>query len=152
MLFNSIDFIIFFPIVVILYFSIPHKYRWMLLLAASYYFYMCWKAEYIILITIATLINYSAGIMIGSTTDESKKRIYLLLGAVGSLSILFGFKYFNFFNESLRVVFNNLNIFYNVPAFHVLLPVGISFYTFQALSYTIDENLSPEEAAAIIIT
>ena len=152
MLFNSIDFIIFFPIVVILYFSIPYKYRWILLLAASYYFYMCWKAEYIILIAIATLINYFAGLMMGNTSEESKRRKYLLLGLFGSLSILFGFKYFNFFNESLRTVFNNFNIFYNVSAFHVLLPVGISFYTFQALSYTIDVyrgDIKPEKHLGI---
>ena len=99
---------------------------------------MCWKAEYIVLIAIATLINYFAGLMMGRTSEESERRKYLFLGLVGSLSILFGFKYFNFFNQSLRTVFNSLNIFYDVPAFHVLLPVGISFYTFQALSYTID--------------
>lgn len=138
MLFNSIDFIIFFPIVVALYFSMPYKYRWMLLLAASYYFYMSWKPEYIILIIISTLIDFFSGYMMGKTDIKSKRKKYLVLSLFSNLGLLFGFKYFNFFNDSIRNVFNSFNIFYDSPVFHLLLPVGISFYTFQTLSYTID--------------
>jgi alginate O-acetyltransferase complex protein AlgI len=147
MLFNSIEFLIFFPIVVTLYFAIPQKWRWGFLLAASYYFYMSWKAEYLILILVSTAIDYIAGIKMSGLSEKSKRKKYLVLSLLSNLGILFGFKYFNFFNESVRAVFDSFNIFYNVPAFDVLLPVGISFYTFQTLSYTIDVyrgNKEPE--------
>ncbi len=138
MLFNSFQFLIFFPIVVIIYFGIPHKYRWILLLAASYYFYMCWKAEYLLLIIASTLIDYFAGLQMGKTAVKEKRRIYLILSLFANLGLLFTFKYFNFVNDSLRFAFQYFNIMYHVPSLKVLLPVGISFYTFQTLSYTID--------------
>jgi len=138
MLFNSLQFLIFFPIVVIFYFTIPHKYRWVLLLLASYYFYMCWKAEYLILILVSTLIDYIAGLKMGKTTVKAERKVYLILSLLINLGLLFTFKYFNFFSESFRQVFQHFNIMYNVPSLKVLLPVGISFYTFQTLSYTID--------------
>ncbi len=138
MLFNSIQFLIYFPLVVILYYAIPHKWRWLLLVTASYYFYMCWKAEYIFLILLSTFIDYFAAIRMAKMPDKKGRKKYLLLSIFVNLGLLFSFKYFNFINESLRDVFNNFNIFYDVPTFKVLLPVGISFYTFQTLSYTID--------------
>ena len=138
MLFNSIQFLIFFPLVVTIYFVIPNRYRWILLLGASYYFYMSWKPEYLVLILVSTLVDYYAGLQMGKTDDKSKLRKFLILSLCSNLGILFAFKYFNFFNDSLRAIFNQFNVFYNVPAFDVLLPVGISFYTFQTLSYTID--------------
>lgn len=138
MLFNSLHFILFFIIITFVYFSIPHKYRWVLLLAASYYFYMCWKIEYILLIIISTLIDYVAGLVIGTAKSSRTKKIFLCMSLLTNLGLLFAFKYFNFFNDSARMLFNKFNIFYNVPYFRVLLPVGISFYTFQTLSYTID--------------
>jgi D-alanyl-lipoteichoic acid acyltransferase DltB (MBOAT superfamily) len=141
MLFNSIEFLFFFPIVVTLYFALPHRYRWPLLLIASYYFYMCWKAEYIILLIVSTLIDYYAGLQMGRTTNQSKRKKFLILSLFSNLAILFSFKYFNFFNDSVRSLFNQWNIFYNVPVFEVLLPIGISFYTFQTMSYSIDVYL-----------
>ncbi len=138
MLYNSFQFLIFFPLVVCFYFAIPHKYRWILLLVASYYFYMCWKAEYLLLIVCSTLIDYFAGLRMGRVAEKEKRRIYLILSLVANLGLLFTFKYFNFVNESLRQVFQHFNVLYNVPSLKVLLPVGISFYTFQTLSYTID--------------
>ena len=138
MLFNSVQFIVFFPLVVFLYFLLPHRFRWMLLLVASYYFYMCWKAEYLLLILVSTVIDYFVAIQMSKQTVLSKRKIYLILSLFVNLGLLFGFKYFNFFNDSIRTVFDHFNIFYNVPTFKVLLPVGISFYTFQTLSYTID--------------
>lgn len=138
MLFNSFHFLIFFPLVVFFYFTIPQKYRWILLLISSYYFYMCWKAEYIILIVISTLIDYFSAIQIHKNRDNGKRNIFLILSLLSNLGLLFSFKYFNFFNNSISSVFKYFNIFYNVPAFSLLLPVGISFYTFQTLSYTID--------------
>ena len=138
MLFNSLQFIFFFPLVIILYYLISHKWRWTLLLTASYYFYMCWKVEYIFLILLSTGIDYWAGIQMGKKTGKSERKKYLVLSLVMNLGLLFGFKYFNFLNDSFRVAFDHFNIFYGIPAFDVLLPVGISFYTFQTLSYTID--------------
>ncbi|MBN1995530.1 MAG: MBOAT family protein [Anaerolineae bacterium] len=138
MLFNSIEFLIFFPLVVAVYFATPHRYRWLWLLAASYYFYMSWKAEYLILIVVSTLIGYFTGLRMGKIPEKSNRKKLLILSLCANLGILFAFKYFNFFNDSLRAIFNQLNLFYNVPVFQVLLPVGISFYTFQILSYSLD--------------
>lgn len=138
MLFNSLHFIIFFPIIVAAYFLIPHKYRWILLLLASYYFYMSWKQEYVLLIIFSTLVNYYAAIKMDATNEKKRKRKYLFLSLASSLGLLFIFKYFNFFNDSVRILLNNFNIFYGSPVFKLLLPIGISFYTFQTLSYTID--------------
>ncbi|PJA29557.1 MAG: membrane-bound O-acyltransferase family protein [candidate division Zixibacteria bacterium CG_4_9_14_3_um_filter_46_8] len=138
MLFNSLHFAIFFPIVLILYFALPHRFRWIVLLAASYYFYMAWKPEYIILLIITTSIDYYAGIRMGRQAIKSKRTKYLILSLTANFLLLFSFKYFNFFNESLRMALQHYNIFYGVPALKVLLPVGISFYTFQSVSYAID--------------
>ncbi|MBD3170335.1 MAG: MBOAT family protein [candidate division Zixibacteria bacterium] len=138
MLFNSLHYLVFFPVVVAIYFSIPHRYRWILLLSASYYFYMCWKAEYLFLILISTAIDYFCGLQMGKRVKRESRRKFLILSLFTNLGLLFSFKYFNFFNDSMRDLFNQFNIFYNIPAFDVLLPVGISFYTFQTLSYTID--------------
>ncbi|MFH2036260.1 MAG: MBOAT family O-acyltransferase [Candidatus Zixiibacteriota bacterium] len=145
MLFNSLQYLIFFPLVVAIYFSIPHKYRWAMLLAASYYFYMCWKAEYIILIIVSTLIDYFAGIQMGKKSNKKSRKLYLLLSLFSNLGLLFAFKYFNFFSDSMREIFHTFNLFYNMPLFNVLLPVGISFYTFQTLSYTIDIYMGKRE-------
>lgn len=138
MLFNSLEFIVFFPLILLAYFLCPHRFRWALLLAASYYFYMCWKPEYILLIILSTLIDYYAGVQMSKEVSRPKRRKFLLLSLVTNLGLLFSFKYANFFNESVRSAFQSVNILYDVPTFHLLLPVGISFYTFQTLSYSID--------------
>lgn len=138
MLFNSLQYVIFLPIVVALFFAAPPRKRWILLLAASYYFYMCWKMEYIVLIVASTLIDYVAGIKLGESTDPRRRRLFLLLSLFSNLGILFAFKYFNFFSDSARQIFAQFNVFYEAPVFEALLPVGISFYTFQTLSYTIE--------------
>ena len=109
-----------------------------MLLVASYYFYMCWKIEYIVLIIGSTLIDYFAALKMSRAAGKQEKRKYLMLSLASNLGILFFFKYFNFVSESVAAAFNAWNIFYEVPLFDVLLPVGISFYTFQTLSYTID--------------
>lgn len=138
MLFNSFEFLIFFPLVVAFYFAIPHRFRWIFLLAASYYFYMAWKPEYVLLIMASTLIDYYAALRMGATQQKSKRKKYLILSAVANLGLLFSFKYFNFFSDAAREILASANIFYDTPALDILLPVGISFYTFQTLSYTID--------------
>jgi len=137
-LFNSLEFLIFYPIITILYFILPYRARWVLLLAGSYYFYMAWRPEYIILIMISTFVSYFTGIKIGQANNKSTKKKYLNLSLLINLGLLIVFKYFNFFNDSLRTLFTQLNLPYNVPGFNLLLPMGISFYTFQTLSYSID--------------
>lgn len=141
MLFNSVRFAVFFPCVVFFYFLLPHRYRWVLLLAASYYFYMCWKAEYLILILISTAIDYVAALRIAYSPRPHVRTTLLVLSLLGNFGLLFAFKYFNFFNESMRTLFARFNLLYDVPSLRVLLPVGISFYTFQSVSYTIDVYL-----------
>lgn len=147
MLFNSLQFVIFFPIVIILYFLTPYKKRWILLLIASYYFYMCWKVDYILLIIISTLIDYICSNKMSQIKEKVKRKKWLLISIFSNIGILFGFKYFNFFSENIQTLFNNYNVFYEMPLFNVLLPVGISFYTFQTLSYTIDvyNNKTPAQ-------
>ncbi len=138
MLFNSLHFLVFFPIVVCLYYLVPSRFRWALLLAASYYFYMSWKAEYALLVVASTLIAYMGGLLIARTPDKARKR-HILTGALGILvAILFVFKYFNFFTANLSSLLNLLQVDYSIPALSVLLPVGISFYTFQKISYLVD--------------
>ena len=138
MLFNSLQFIFFFPIVVALYFALNPKYRWILLLVASYYFYMCWNYKYIVLIMASTVVDYIAGILLYRSRNQKYRILFLLASLFTNLGLLFLFKYFNFFSESINAVLDKFNIFYNVPTYDYLLPVGISFYTFQTLSYTID--------------
>jgi D-alanyl-lipoteichoic acid acyltransferase DltB (MBOAT superfamily) len=138
MLFNSVDYLIFFPVVVALYFAIPAKWRWVLLLLASYFFYMSWKAEYVILIMITTIIDYYAGIKISEARTKKKKKQWLVLSVMVNLGMLAGFKYLNFLSGSMNWLFGELNLANEFPVLNILLPVGISFYIFQSLSYTID--------------
>ena len=138
MLFNSRDFLIFFPIVVFLFFTVKQRHRNILLLAASYYFYMCWKPAYIVLIITSTLINYFCSLRMSETENISYRKLYLTLSIVSSLGILFVFKYLNFFAWTTKYFLGYSQIERAAPLLNVLLPVGISFYTFQTLSYTID--------------
>ena len=109
-----------------------------MLTIASYYFYMSWKAEYAILIFGSTVIDYFLSHRIYKADKKGTKKLLLIISLISNLGILFLFKYFNFFNENIRLILNNYNIFYDVPEYNLLLPVGISFYTFQTLSYTIE--------------
>jgi D-alanyl-lipoteichoic acid acyltransferase DltB (MBOAT superfamily) len=146
MLFNSFHFLLFFPIVVTLYFFLPHRYRWMFLLAASYYFYMCWRPEYVIVLILITLIDYYAGVQIAKTSIPRKRKKYLLLSLAANLGLLFVFKYFNFINASVKTIFAQLHLPYPVNNLDVLLPVGISFHTFQTMSYSIDVYQGKKQA------
>jgi len=138
MLFNSLHYLIFLPIVVSLYYLLPHRWRWLLLLVASYYFYMCWKPEYAILLLISTGVAYTAGLGISRTEDPRTKKALLWCCITILLGILFTFKYFNFANATLRSLFTELRIPVNIPYSNLLLPIGISFYTFQKISYVVD--------------
>ena len=138
MLFNSFAFAVFLPIVFTLYWAFPHKYRWAILLAASYYFYMSWNPKYIVLILFTTVISYTAALLIEGKTDKRFKDIILAIAAVLCLGVLFFFKYFNFVSQSVSDVMRLLSIKMNPVTLHLILPVGISFYTFQTLGYVID--------------
>lgn len=139
--FNSLNFMVFFPVVLMLYFVIPKAARQIWLLVASYYFYMSWNVKYAVLIAASTLITYISGIIIDRyRNSERKGRILtVMLLCLGiNLGILFFFKYGNFAIGSLDKILHILHIGAVDYRFHFLLPVGISFYTFQALGYTID--------------
>lgn len=138
MLFNSFQFIWFLPLVLILFYTLPHRFRWMMLLAASYYFYMCWEPIFVILLLISTAVDYFAALKMAQFETQAGRRPYMLLSVFVNLGMLFFFKYFNFFSYNTAVVLHEFNIFYNYKFINVLLPVGISFYTFQTLSYTLD--------------
>lgn len=138
MLFNSFAFLLFFVIVVFTYFILPHKKRWILLLVASYYFYMCWKPELIILIIFSTFFNYIISLLIYREKEINTRKKYLITSIIINFGLLFIFKYLVFFNQSFMSIFMSLGINYPIRSFDIILPMGISFYTFQAASYTID--------------
>lgn len=146
MLFNSYQFLIFFPIVVLIYWAIPLRFRYIWLLAASYYFYMCWNAKYALLLLFSTAVTYASGIIINKIKsleiEEGKRTRYMKLcvafSFVINIGVLAWFKYFNFIFENVQKVFAHIGIALSSPAFDIVLPVGISFYIFQALSYTVD--------------
>lgn len=145
MLFNSVDFLIFFPLVTLIYFIIPHKIRYLWLLVCSYYFYMCWNAQYALLLFASTFITWASGLGIAHAAkkeadDPTRQRSkgIVAISLILNLSLLFFFKYANFTIDNLNAVFSKIGITFQLPTLDLLLPVGISFYIFQALSYTID--------------
>ena len=139
MLFNSLSFLLFFPLVCFAYFLIPARVRYLWLLGASYYFYMCWNARYALLMALSTLITYASGLLIGRCRGNARLcKLWVGLSFGSNLAILFFFKYANFVLEGLQKAAALAHVQLNLPAFDILLPVGISFYTFQALSYTMD--------------
>ena len=144
MLFNSAKFLLFFPIVVLGYFVLPKRIKNLYLLLASYFFYMCWSARYALLLLFSTFITYAGGLILEKIkkTDLPRKSFYYritLIVAVGlNLFILFYFKYSNFILGLMRAVAFRLHIDLHIPVIDVILPVGISFYIFQALGYLID--------------
>ena len=138
MLFNSFTFLVFFPLVLVIFYSIPHRFRIYHLLAASYIFYMFWRIEYIALILASTLVDYMVGIYLEKNESPRTRRALLFLSLSTNLGLLFIFKYFNFFLDSTSSLFNLLGFNIQPPLLNVVLPVGISFYTFQTLSYSIE--------------
>lgn len=138
MLFNSLEFLLFLPMVVLLYYLTPHKFRWVLLLAASYFFYMQWEATYALLILFSTVVDYGVAFFIHRNTSRFKKRLGLGISLCTNLGLLAVFKYYNFFRDELEQLLVQYDLASTFPALSLLLPVGISFYTFQTLSYTLD--------------
>ncbi|MCP5108837.1 MAG: MBOAT family protein [bacterium] len=148
MLFYTADFFIFFTAVLVLYFLTPGKYRWVPLLAASCYFYMCWEPVYVLFLLGAILVDYYCGLRIKKSEIPKEKRYYFLLSLFSNLGMLLGFKYLDFFNASLKSLLHPFNILYDAPVLNIAAPVGISYFTFKKLSYMIDiyrENREPEK-------
>ena len=143
MLLNSISFLCFFPVVVLVYFLMPKKARYLWLLFASYYFYMSQNPRFALLLLLTTVITYASGLMLSALSRKSKpkadclKKWVVLGSAFANLGILFLFKYLDFGLICLNKLLSPAGIVLIKP-FDLLMPVGISFYTFQALSYTID--------------
>ncbi len=145
MLFNSARFLLFFPAVTLIYFIIPHRWRYLWLLGASYYFYMCWSPRYALLMAASTLITWLSGLGLeraerfwGPGRRTRWKKLFVGFSFALNLGILFVFKYLDFALETLQRLLAAVGAQVALPALDLLLPVGISFYTFQALSYTVD--------------
>lgn len=138
MLFNSIQFLIFFPVVTLLYYLLPHRFRWAMLLLASCVFYMWFIPKYILILALTILIDYWAGIFIEDSSDTGKKKKWLVFSIISTCLVLFVFKYFNFFNENFARTAYLLGLDYPVNALNIILPIGLSFHTFQSLSYVVE--------------
>ena len=137
MVFNSLGFLVFFPVVLLLYRILPLKIRWVMLLIASYYFYMSWQADLICLILFTTLVSYIAGRVIEKSKSQRVRKAALIVAICASLFVLIFFKYFNFLAQNVE----SLLLYFGKETsltLNLILPVGISFYTFQTLSYVID--------------
>lgn len=145
MLFNSIEFAIFFPIVTGLFFALPHRFRWILLLAASCYFYMAFIPKYILILLLTILVDYVAGLLI-SRSSGKRRQLWLILSIVTNVGILAFFKYFNFLNDNIRAIADSLSLHYPIPALSIILPIGLSFHTFQSMSYTIEVYRGHQDA------
>jgi alginate O-acetyltransferase complex protein AlgI len=138
MLFNTIEFVAFFVIVTAVYWLLKHRWQNLFLLAASYFFYSAWDYRFLSLIILSTLIYYFSGIKIYESTNPKKRKILLAVSITCSLLILGVFKYFNFFAENLQLLLNSIGLGMSIGRLKIILPVGISFYTFQSMSYAFD--------------
>ena len=138
MLFNSWAYALFLPVVVAAYYCLNHRAQNYFLLAASYFFYGCWDYRFSLLMAFSTVVDYVVAREMARSEDQRRRKRYLLVSLVTNLGILACFKYFNFFVDSLAQLCAALGIPAHLPTLRIVLPVGISFYTFQALAYTID--------------
>lgn len=152
MLFNSIGYLIFLPITVILYYVLPFRWRWALLLAASYLFYLLWRVEFVLVLITATLVSYFAARKMGQVHPKKKRLKFLVLTICINLGMLIVFKYLGFFTDLVNQVAGISGTNFLIPSCSVLLPVGISFYTFQTIGYAVDVYrgiIKPEEKPGI---
>jgi len=139
MLFNSFEFLIFFPLVTILYFLLPHRFRWIHLLIASCVFYMFFIWYYFLILVFTIIVDYYAGILIEQTLDPIKRKRWLMLSVVANVGVLCVFKYYNFFTDNINIALGfDVEKGEGLPYLNMILPIGLSFHTFQAMSYTIE--------------
>jgi D-alanyl-lipoteichoic acid acyltransferase DltB (MBOAT superfamily) len=138
MLFNSLEFFLFFLIVTPLYFLLPHRWRWLHLLIASCVFYCAFIPVYILILFFTIIVDYVAGILIEQAPTERKKA-FLVMSLIANIGVLAVFKYYNFFTENINLLLAQLHIVtHPLPLLKIILPIGLSFHTFQAMSYTIE--------------
>ncbi|MDO8999414.1 MAG: MBOAT family O-acyltransferase [Bacteroidota bacterium] len=145
MLFNSLHFLLFLPIVVGLYYLLPQKYRWVLIFFASCYFYMVFVPEYILILFLIIIIDYISALTI-ERVNGRLKLFYLIASLTANIGLLAFFKYFNFFNENLASVFSLFGMEFQSANFNIILPIGLSFHTFQSMSYTIEVYRGKQKA------
>ncbi|MBF0504786.1 MAG: MBOAT family protein [Candidatus Omnitrophica bacterium] len=139
MLFNSAPFLVFFPVVTVLYFLYPHSLRWALLLVASCIFYMWFIPQYLLILFLLITIDYSMGILIeDARLKGAHAKKYLIVSILATCSVLFFFKYFNFFSLNLTALGDFFDLHYPAKIINFILPIGLSFHTFQSLSYVIE--------------
>jgi D-alanyl-lipoteichoic acid acyltransferase DltB (MBOAT superfamily) len=137
LLFNSFTFLIFFPVVATIYFVLPHRWRWAWLLGASCYFYMAFIPVYILILFFTIAIDYAAGILIENAEGKQRK-VWLVMSIIANVGVLAVFKYFNFLSANANAIAEVFHWPYEFPLLGVILPIGLSFHTFQAMSYTIE--------------
>src|SRR4051812_11614096 len=146
MLFNSIEFLFFFPIVTILYYLLPHKFRWLHLLLSSCFFYMFFIPVYIFILIFTIIIDYFAGILLEESKSKRRK-LYLILSLIANIGVLAIFKYFNFFIDNANSLLTAFHVHTApIPFLKIILPIGLSFHTFQAMSYTIEVYRGKQKA------
>ena len=137
MLFNSLHFLIFFIIITTIYFSVNHSKRWLLLLISSCYFYMAFVPIYILILALTIVIDYFAGIFIENAKGK-KRKVFLIVSLLTNIGVLATFKYFNFINQNITYILHHFDFKNPIPFLSILLPIGLSFHTFQAMSYVIE--------------
>jgi alginate O-acetyltransferase complex protein AlgI len=145
MLFNSVSFIFFFIIVTSLYFALPQRFRWLLLLLSSCYFYMAFVPVYILILGFTIIIDYFAGLQIEKAEGKTR-RLYLVISLAANIAILAVFKYYNFIIGNVSWLLNHTGYQNPLPYLSILLPIGLSFHTFQAMSYTIEVYRGKQKA------
>ena len=146
MLFNSFVFLIFFAVVTSFYFIIPHKIRWLFLLIASCFFYMCFIPVYILILASTIVIDYFSGILIENAGTVKRRKTFLILSLVTNIGVLVFFKYCNFFIDNLNGIASLIHWNYSIQSLEIILPIGLSFHTFQAMSYTIEVYRDKQKA------
>src|SRR5437762_1645018 len=137
MLFNSLAFLVFFPVVTLIFFLLPHRLRWAHLLAASCFFYATFVPLYLLILAFTIAVDYTAGLLI-ERAARHRRKLFLLGSIVANVGVLCVFKYWNFMNHNLTVVLRALGMRNAIPMLTLVLPLGLSFHTFQAMSYTIE--------------
>jgi len=146
MLFNSWQFMVFFPLVTGLYFVLPQKYRWFLLLAASCVFYMAFIPIYLLILAVTIVVDYFAGIYIEKSESPKQRSLFLIMSIIANVGFLAFFKYFNFLNDNIAFMARIIHWNYPISSLMIILPIGLSFHTFQAMSYTIEVYRGKQKA------
>jgi len=146
MLFNSLQFAIFLPVVFVIYYYLPHKFRWIMLLVASCIFYMAFIPYYILILAVTISVDYFAAIKIEGEKEKEKKKLYLIISIISTCLVLFVFKYYDFFISNFNQIGSLIHWNYSIDALKIILPIGLSFHTFQGLSYVIEVYRGKQKA------